>query len=51
MKKVKRKEIIKMSGKVFGRLLKEKTLFFNCDIQSGFIKHIFKGDHIVNTAR
>ncbi|KAL4429723.1 hypothetical protein ABPG74_001409 [Tetrahymena malaccensis] len=40
-----------MSGKRLGRLLKEQTMLFNCDIQTGFMKHLYKGEHIVNTAR
>lgn len=40
-----------MSGKIVGRLFTEQVLLFNCDIQTGFMKHLYKGDHIVNTAR
>ncbi|EGR28360.1 isochorismatase family protein, putative [Ichthyophthirius multifiliis] len=33
------------------RILQANTILFNCDIQQGFIKHIYKSENIINTAK
>lgn len=37
--------------KNLGRLILDKTIFFNCDIQTGFSKHIFGNKSVLTTAR